>query len=133
MSDKKLQIAHDPTADAFKHAQFITPSKLDQESVRSQLASLRELFFEKLPIGDQTAEIEEYLLELEEKITRRSHERNKHTQPLSQEPGCEFSEHVGPRSCMDPATIHHFPPRRQSRSEIGPGSALECREDGILQ
>lgn len=87
-----VQIAADPAAERFQHARFIAPERIAEDTVRGQIARLRELFYERLPTGDQTVQIEEYINALGQKLLRDERDNKKSVLEVG---GRQQLEHIG--------------------------------------
>jgi hypothetical protein len=130
MQDESVvQIACDPSADRFEHASLIAPKRLAEDTVRVQIAQLRELFYERLPTGDKKEEIEEYIATLEAKLLA---DECNYPQPILEIAGRQQPEHIGARGGLDSPTTPHFPPRKQGRGPYTARAILECDENGFL-
>lgn len=121
VQDKSVvQIACDPSADRFEHASLIAPKRLVEDTVRVQIAQLRELFYERLPTGNKKEEIEYYIATLEAKLL--SDECN-HPQPVLEIAGRQQPEHIGlgARGGLDSPTPLTFPPGSKVGARIQQG------------
>lgn len=122
-----VQVAVDPTADRFAHAQHIPAERLARDSIKAQIENLKELFYDRLPTGPHTGDFEKYLEELETKLIKDGHDN---TQPLLEEPRRRQPEHGGPRMHMDITSDAELPARGAYWSPLSSRGVLECDQNG---